>query len=105
MIEISFPDDNVTRSGRIGSILGMWLPLDIIIARNGSHVPNCYNISTIYSSYLAGEAGHMVPYIIEEVLDLMNKALPASLCWQMMPDPHEKLNGGQVVKSFIHWGM
>ena len=32
-------------------------------------MPNRYNISTIYSSYLAGEAGHMVPYIIEEVLD------------------------------------
>ena len=26
------------------------------------------------------EAGHMVPNIIEEVLDLKNKALPASLC-------------------------
>ena len=26
------------------------------------------------------EAGHMVPYIIEVVLDLKNKALPASLC-------------------------
>ena len=28
MIEISFPDGNVTRSGRIGFILGVWLPLD-----------------------------------------------------------------------------
>ena len=26
-IGISFPDDNVTRSGRIGFILGVWLPL------------------------------------------------------------------------------
>ena len=27
MIEILFPDDNMTRSGRIGFILGVWLPL------------------------------------------------------------------------------
>ena len=26
------------------------------------------------------EAGHTAPYIIEEVLDLKNKALPVSLC-------------------------
>ena len=26
------------------------------------------------------EAGHTVPYIIEEVLDLKNKTLPVSLC-------------------------
>ena len=44
----------------------------------------------------------MVPYIIEEVLDLKNKVLPVSLCRQMTPDPHEKLNEGQVVNSFIH---
>ena len=25
---ITFPDDNVTRSGRIGFILGVWLPLE-----------------------------------------------------------------------------
>ena len=38
--------------------------------------------------FTSEEAGHMVQYIIEEVLDLKNGALPVSLCWQMMPDPN-----------------
>ena len=29
MIEISFPDSKVTRSGRIGFELGVWLSLDV----------------------------------------------------------------------------
>ena len=34
ILEFSFPDDNVTRSGRIGFIRGVWLPLVIIEIRN-----------------------------------------------------------------------
>ena len=30
MLAFSFPDDIVTRSGRIGFILGVWLPLETI---------------------------------------------------------------------------
>ena len=38
-IQISFPDDNVTDSGRIGFILGVWVPLGIIIGKREAMQP------------------------------------------------------------------
>ena len=50
MIEISFPDDNVTRSGRIGFILGVWLPLVLIILYQGTRLDVMY-IIVLHNKY------------------------------------------------------
>ena len=58
-IEISFPDGNVTRSGRIGFILEVWLPLD--------------GFKVIYLKVL-----HFTPYSLSSSPSLLS-SLPPSL--------------------------